>query len=295
MTEILKNALKPYQEKAEQALKSHYSLFGAPSPLQEACVYALSRAGKRFRPALVWMVAEALKSPIDVTEAALAVEYFHTSSLIADDLPCMDDDDERRGSPSTHRVFGEAVALLASYSLIAEGYAALAKNAAHLKQAGIKSGEEILAQAILHASKTTGIDGASGGQFLDLQPPSEDYKTYEETVVKKTVSLFEISFILGWLFGLGDINKLDDVKKAAYHYGMAFQIADDFDDLKKDMSLGRKMNAALLLGKKEALQLFYMEIEKYKSGLKKLGIESAELLMLAEGITLPLTLQQHQE
>lgn len=294
MTEILKNALKPYQTRAEQALQSRYALFGSPSKLQEACVYALSRPGKRFRPALVWMVAEALKSPIDVTEAALAVEYFHTSSLIADDLPCMDDDDERRGSPATHRVFGESVALLASYSLIAEGYAALAKNASQLKQAG-RSGEEILAQAVLFASKTTGIEGASGGQFLDLYPPSEDYKTYEETVLKKTVSLFEISFILGWLFGLGSIERLDEVKKAAYHYGMAFQIADDFDDLQKDLSLGRKMNAALLLGKKEALEMFYVEIANYKSCLKKLGIESAELLMLAEGITLPLALLQRQE
>ena len=72
------------------------------------------------------MVADGLKQGCDVTSAALAIEYFHTASLIADDLPCMDDDDTRRNRPSVHKVYGEATALLASYALIAAGYGAIA-------------------------------------------------------------------------------------------------------------------------------------------------------------------------
>ena len=284
MTEILKETLRPYQERAETALVEHYSVFGAPSKLQEACIYAISRGGKRFRPALVWMVADALESSYDVTPAALAVEYFHTASLIADDLPCMDDELERRGSPALHRAFGEATALLASYALIAEGYAALGRNGELFRKAGGSNDARVLALILEHAGRTTGIEGASGGQYLDLYPPEETLAVYKETVLKKTISLFEMSFIFGWLFGGGSPERIEEVKKAAYHYGMAFQIADDFGDLEKDQSLGRTMNLVLLMGKEKAYQLFQEELTNYRKQLTSLGIDSPALLALAEGI-----------
>lgn len=283
MKETLKQILAPYQERAEKALLERKEHFGSQSKLKEACLYALSHGGKRFRPALVWMVAEALNKGLDATEAALAVEYFHTASLIADDLPCMDDEKERRGSPTTHAVFGEATALLASYALIAEGYASLGR-----------SNPSSLALALEHAGRTTGIEGATGGQYLDLYPPEEDLKTYQETVLKKTISLFEMSFIFGWLFGGGSPQLLNEVKQCAYHYGMAFQIADDFGDVLKDLDQGRKMNAVLLLGSNEAAKLFQKEILAYKEKLNSLGIASKELLAIADGINLPEALLRSQ-
>lgn len=286
MTQILKDVLKPYQERAEQALFSHYHLFGSPTKLQEACIYALSRPGKRFRPALVWMVADALNSTFDVTYAALAVEYFHTASLIADDLPCMDDEEERRGSPTVHRLFGEATALLASYALIAEGYALLGRNGELFRKAGGANDGLVLSLVLQHAGRTTGIEGASGGQFLDLYPPEETLEVYRETVLKKTISLFEMSFLFGWLFGGGSLDKIEEVKKAAYHYGLAFQIADDFGDLEKDQSLGRTMNLVLLMGKERAYKVFQEELAAYRNQLQSLSIESPELLAIAEGINL---------
>lgn len=118
--------------------------------------------GKRLRPILVLMIADALGLGADVMPAALSVEFFHTASLIADDLPCMDNDDLRRERPSLHKVFGESVAILASYALIAEGYGAIARNGQNCPASAV-----ICLEAVRRAA---GIRGATHGQFLDLSP-----------------------------------------------------------------------------------------------------------------------------
>jgi geranylgeranyl diphosphate synthase, type II len=279
VTLSLASLIRPYQEQIEQALSCQTSVWGTSKELKEACLYSLSCGGKRFRPILVLMMAKALSGVYNVEKAALAVEYFHTASLIADDLPCMDDDRERRGKPSTHVVFGEAAALLASYALIAAGYRLIADNG---KEMGHKNGAEICILAILNAAENTGVLGATGGQCLDLFPPDFELSTYMETVLKKTVSLFEISFVLGWLFGGGDPGLLPLVKKAAYHFGMAFQIADDIDDYEEDAVGKRAMNAVSLLGKGEAEKMFHEEIGSYLQGLVELNIDDSELKVLAE-------------
>jgi geranylgeranyl diphosphate synthase type II len=284
MSKVLAQLLSPFLQEIEAALLRKISLFKSKTKLAEACEYSLMQGGKRFRPALVLMVAKALHSKHDVMDAALAVEFFHTASLIADDLPCMDDDKERRGKPASHIVFGEAIALLASYALISEGYQGLTDNAATLERAGVLNASKIGMLATENASYNTGIFGATGGQYLDLFPPQRDDATYRETVMKKTVSLFEISFVLGWLFGGGDLEKLPLVKTTAYHYGMAFQIADDFDDYKADLAEERLMNAVSLFGKDEALIMFQTELKSYLEGLKTLQIDSIELTTLGRAL-----------
>src|SRR5437016_8742652 len=126
--ESIFKALAPYKARIEPAIVSSLSRFGEKTELRDACEYSLQTGGKRFRPAIVYMVTDALKSKNDVTDAALAVEFFHTASLIADDLPCMDNDDFRRGRPTTHKVYPESVALLASFALIAAGFEYIAMN-----------------------------------------------------------------------------------------------------------------------------------------------------------------------
>lgn len=270
----LASLIHPYREKIDQALTQNKD-WGTSKELKEACLYSLSQGGKRFRPILVLMMANALSSENHVEKAALAVEYFHTASLIADDLPCMDNDAERRGKPATHIIYGEAVALLASYALIAAGYQAIAENAKGV-------GAEIGLLAIQNATANTGVLGATGGQCLDLFPPDFELPTYIETILKKTVSLFELSFVLGWLFGGGDTTRLPIVKKAAYHFGMAFQIADDIDDYQEDAAGKRAMNAVSLLGKEEAHRMFHEEIGSYLQCLDELNIDASELKVLAE-------------
>src|SRR5689334_6318506 len=111
-----------HRDRIEQEIARSILCFGEKTKLRDACEYAITNGGKRFRPLIVLLIAEALGNGLNVYEAALSVEFFHTSSLIADDLPCMDNDDERRDKPSTHKVYGESIALLASYALITAAF-----------------------------------------------------------------------------------------------------------------------------------------------------------------------------
>lgn len=272
-TEVFRH-LDPYRMRIEEGicldLKEY---FGFNTPLKEACAYSLLNGGKRFRPSIVLMVGESLGKGCDVLDAALAVEYFHTASLIADDLPCMDDAAVRRNKPSLHKAFDEATALLASYALISAGYRLI-------KQNGSKRGDLTLL-ALDIAIFNTGIEGATGGQYLDLFPPDFDEDTLKEILNKKTVTLFEIAFSLGWLFGGGDVSKLALVKKLAYHFGMAFQIADDLDDLAQDE---HSINLAKAIGVDRAIEV----LQKEKSSLlllaRELSLDSKEFLSMVSSI-----------
>jgi len=117
-----------YKQTIDKLIDDNIKDLGDENPLRDACEYALKNGGKRFRPALVYLISTSLNPDVDVSQAALSIELLHTASLIADDLPCMDDDDERRGRPSLHKVYDESIALLASYALIAAGYGCIAKK-----------------------------------------------------------------------------------------------------------------------------------------------------------------------
>lgn len=278
--------LQSYQIQIEDKIqKSIPSNLGPKTKLREVCEYALMNGGKRFRPALVLMIAKALGNQVDVSQAALAVEYFHTASLIVDDLPCMDNDDERRHKPSAHKKYGENLALLASYALIAAGYECIAQNAQKIGESSVpfsKLCDRICVLALENATYNTGLHGATGGQFLDIYPPDLSLETLYEVIQKKTVSLFEISFVFGWLFGGGDLNFLDLVKKAAKHFGMAFQIADDLGDVKQDEENQRLVNLAGVFGKDAAKKMFHEEIGQFFHTLKELNLAVPELQEIAK-------------
>lgn len=272
--------IEKYKLLVDQTIAVNIEKLGSKSKLRDVCEYALKNGGKRFRPALVFMIAEALDQNVDVTNAALAIEYFHTSSLIADDLPCMDDDDMRRNKPSVHKVYGESTALLASYALIAAGYECIANNARQ-----IENGASICLLALENSTYNTGLNGATGGQYLDVFPPNLSIEVVREVICKKTVSLFEISFVFGWLFGGGNLDKLDDVKTAAYHFGMAFQIADDIGDTKQDLENGRKINIANIIGIDESVKMFHEEKDLFLEMLKKIELQCLSLRQLATVLT----------
>jgi geranylgeranyl diphosphate synthase, type II len=276
-------SLKEYSQDIVAKIQANISLLGPPSKLREACEYALMNGGKRLRPALVLMVAKALSPQADVTHAALAIEYFHTASLVADDLPCMDDDDLRRSKPSTHKVYGETMALLASYALIAAGYAGYAKNAQTLKDSTLPHAthcDQICTLAVENASHNTGLLGATGGQFLDIFPENLSLPAIQDIIHKKTTSLFEIAFVSGWLYGGGDPLRLSEVKKTASHFGLAFQIADDLDDASSDASKGRQVNIASIIGTEAAQAMLRDEVQAYEKGIKGLFPQGDELLNL---------------
>jgi len=255
-------SIELFRSQVESELRLFIEKMGEKNQLRDACEYALLNGGKRLRPILVVMIADALDRGLNVMPVALSVEFFHTASLIADDLPCMDDDDERRNHPSLHKEFGESVAILASYALIAEGYGGIYRNS--------KMNPDADAMLCLEAAtRCAGIAGATNGQFLDLYPPDESLETVKKILYQKTVTLFEISFIFGWIFGGGNSDRLEEVKLCAYHLGMAFQIADDLIDGVQDVGT---INIAAACGREEAFRLFQEEISLFTESLKSLGL-----------------------
>lgn len=258
--------LKQKKAAFEVALKESMASLGEKDDLRDACEYALTNGGKRYRPIITEMVAEALGSQPPL-EAMLAIEYFHTASLIVDDLPCMDDEAFRRDKPVLHHVFDESIAILASYALIAAGYS-------HLYRGGRNLNHTAALEAFEIASRCSGAQGATGGQFLDLFPKGHALSDLKEVIYKKTVTLFEGAFAFGWIFGGGPIEKLSEVAACAYHFGMAFQIADDFLDFEEDMESQAKMNIAICLGREEAEECFLEEISGFTAKLSALGINT---------------------
>lgn len=260
------------QDRIEQEIAASIVSFGEKTKLRDACEYALLSGGKRLRPLIVLMTAEALDNNLNVCPVALAVEFLHTASLIADDLPCMDDDDQRRNKPALHKVYGENIALLSSYALICAGFERIHLNAEIMKQAPAPFSEyadRACNLALGHAAHCAGILGATGGQFLDLFPPQYTLESFKELIYKKTITLFEVSLCLGWIFGGGCLDLFNRVKKAAHHLGMAFQIADDLEDINQD---DKGPNIAKFLGKERCIAVFQNEMSYFKQELIELKL-----------------------
>jgi geranylgeranyl diphosphate synthase type II len=135
--------------------------------------------------------------------------------------------------------------------------------------------------AIRQAAESGGFSGATEGQFLDLYENKLTFETLREVMHKKTVTLFEMAFTFGWLFGGGDPAKLQQIKKAAAHFGIAFQIADDLNDQESDRISGRKANIANLFGEEKAKEMFHVEQQGYLETLKELSIDSPQLQAVA--------------
>ena len=276
-------SMQEYREQIENSINTSIASFGYKTPLRDACEYALRNGGKRFRPSIVLMMSNAIGKGADVVQAALSIEYFHTASLIADDLPCMDNDDFRSDSPSLHKKFNEAIALLASYALISEGYGAVAKNARALAKSDLGFASEADHRCVLileNITFNTGLSGAVGGQFSDLFPSDLSLNTVLEIIQQKTGSLFEIAFVAGWLFGGGAVERLPQVKTLAQHFGNAFQIADDLGDREQDVKNNRSVNVANLFGVEKASLLVQENVLAYQRLLKELHIDTEELLSL---------------
>ena len=271
-------SLKKLRGDFEDYLKQSSACFGKETALTQACTYALLNGGKRLRPLIVIMLSKALGKGFCAMEAALSVEYFHTASLIADDLPCMDNDDIRREKPSLHKQFGETTALLASYALISAAYEKIFSSVESLKKqlkpSNSEWGNQICTLALKHASKCSGILGATGGQFLDIFSKKIDLEEIYEVIDKKTVTLFKISFLFGWLFGGGDTSEIETITAISKHFGRAFQILDDLLDFSQDNE--DSLNIARFLGKNESQKLFFSELDFFQKKMESLGVFSED-------------------
>jgi geranylgeranyl diphosphate synthase, type II len=265
------------RDRIEQEIARSIASFGEKNKLRDACEYALTNGGKRFRPLIVYLVAEALGNHLNVADAALSVEFFHTASLVVDDLPCMDNDEERRDKPSVHKVYGETIALLSSYALITAAFGKIHSNVEQMREIGSPysaSCDRIGSLALESAAHCAGILGATGGQFYDMFPPQFTLESIRQLIHKKTVTLFLVSFVFGWLFGGGDPSQLGKVKKMACHFGMAFQIADDLNDFAQDEKMGRDSTLARFVCKERAYGVVEEEMRALERELRELKLDT---------------------
>lgn len=197
---------------------------GAPGEIAEAVRYSVFAGGKRLRPAIVLAAARAVGGAgSDALPAAAAVEMVHTYSLIHDDLPAMDDDELRRGRPTSHVRFGEATAILAGDALQALAFTALA-------DADLPLGRRL--ESIRRLAAAVGPAGMVGGQTLDMQAVQRDPgpSGLEEIHRKKTGALFGASAALGALAGGAAPSVADALEAFGLELGLVFQIVDDLLD-----------------------------------------------------------------
>ena len=222
--------MKDYIKEIEAALQRYLPQGDfAEQQLIDAVRYSLNLPGKRVRPSLTIRFAELCGG---TTEAAMpfacAVEMVHTYSLIHDDLPCMDNDDFRRGQPSNHKVFGEDVALLAGDALQSMAYAAMLSE-----EATAAVGGERAARAARILAEKSGLLGMVGGQAIDL---SMEHKEVDIELVrmmeeKKTANLIEAACMMGCVVGGGSGEQIEAAEQYAHAIGLAFQIVDDILDV----------------------------------------------------------------
>jgi geranylgeranyl diphosphate synthase type II len=201
-----------------------------PVSLHKAMRYSVFAGGKRVRPILLLAACEAVGGNIKrAMPAACAMEMIHTYSLIHDDLPAMDDDDFRRGNPTNHKVFGEAIAILAGDALLTEAFILLSDP----EYAGNKAAE-VLLPVIHEIARCAGSRGMVGGQVVDMESEGKhdiDLATVQYIHTHKTGALIKASVKAGALLGSADDAGLAAMTRYGEAIGLAFQIADDILDI----------------------------------------------------------------
>ena len=284
----MKQTFERYLTMVEQALEE-----AVPAPKEEsldrtvweAMRYSLLVGGKRIRPVLTLAFAELCGgSAQQALPFACAVEMVHTYSLIHDDLPCMDDDDLRRGKPTNHKVFGEAMALLAGDGLLTRAFEqALAFSG--------PSSDAVRGASVL--ARCAGASGMVGGQCVDLsaQGKEVDLSLLQQMDQGKTVALISAACQMGCIAaGAGD-GQLEAARRYAEGLGMAFQIRDDILDVEGDAkTMGKnvgmdsardKRNYVSLLGVEEAQRLVESYTDQAISALEAFAGDTAFLRELA--------------
>ena len=261
-----------------------------PPSVHRAMRYSVLAGGKRLRPILVIAGAELVgASPSSVMPTACALEMIHTYSLIHDDLPAMDDDDYRRGRLTNHKVFGDAIAILAGDALLTLAFQLVAQNAA---LTGMDA--KVVCDAVAEIAEAAGTAGMVGGQVVDIESEGKTItaEALEYIHIHKTAALLRASLSAGARLGGADAAALGAIGEAGQNLGLAFQIVDDILDVEGSLeTLGKtagsderkqKVTYPALHGieasRREARRL----IERTKSGLGVFGARSASLCALAD-------------
>jgi geranylgeranyl diphosphate synthase, type II len=252
--ELVVRVLADSALRTEQALRNYLDeLADAPARLKEAMGYSLFAGGKRLRPGLVFAAGRMLGAGDEALMApAAAIECVHTFSLIHDDLPSMDDDDLRRGKPTSHKVFGEAMAILAGDALLALAFELLTRGTARAEMPAM----------VRELAAATGASGMIGGQVADIegehQQPTEANVRYIHE--RKTGALIAAACRMGAIAAGGCDADLSALGHYGYHLGLAFQLADDaLDATATAEQLGKRAGKDTQAGKQTMVRLAGLE------------------------------------
>jgi geranylgeranyl pyrophosphate synthase len=212
-------------------------------PFEEALRHVLDSPGSLVRPRMVFQVATAYGLEAGAAKnLAFALEYFHTASLVFDDLPCMDNANERRGVPCVHFAFGEAGAILTALALINRAYA-LSWQAVSVSSPETQSG------ALAYIEQCLGVEGLLNGQSLDLHYATlpHNRETTERIARGKTVSLIRLTLVLPAMLGGASMREVQLMERIALYWGLGYQIVDDLKDVLDSVSQARKTTARDIL------------------------------------------------
>ncbi|XP_068654837.1 geranylgeranyl pyrophosphate synthase, chloroplastic-like [Aristolochia californica] len=257
-----------------QALDSSVSL-KEPLKIHEAMRYSLLGGGKRVRPVLCIAACELVGgTEVTAMPSACAVEMIHFMSLIHDDLPCMDNDDLRRGKPTNHKVFGEDLAVLAGDALLAFAFE-------HMVTATTGASPVQIVRAVSELAKAIGSEGLVGGQVVDivsggLQGVGLDILEFIH--VHKTAALLEAAVVTGAIVGGGSDEEIEKLRKFARCIGLLFQVVDDILDVtKSSQELGKTAGKDLLADKTTYPKL--IGLDKSREFAEKSNREAKEQLL----------------
>jgi geranylgeranyl diphosphate synthase type II len=254
----LKKYLKEKKESVDSFFRDYFKEQRRPAVLQESMLYSLFAGGKRVRPILAMAAYEACGGDAgDIVPYASSLELIHTYSLIHDDLPAMDDDDLRRGKPTNHKVYGEAVAILAGDALLTEAFCILL-DPAH----GRKVKERDLLNASREIAVAAGYQGMVAGQVQDIL--SEDAEADGETLQfihrHKTAALIRASVKVGGILFGSSAERVGALTSYGENIGHAFQVIDDILDVEGDTHvLGKSVGSDEKINKMTYPRLYGLE------------------------------------
>lgn len=228
----LKQYITEKREAVDSFFHSYFKEQRKPSVLQQAMLYSLFAGGKRIRPILALASYEACGgNPTEIVPYASTLELVHTYSLIHDDLPAMDNDDLRRGKPTNHKIYGEAIAILAGDALLTEAFSILSDSSL---PSTVKEAD--LLRALREIALASGLNGMVAGQVQDILSENldPDHETVEFIHMHKTASLIRASVMMGPILYGSSKDILDALSEYGNNIGLAFQVIDDILDIEGD-------------------------------------------------------------
>lgn len=259
MSDLFKRHLSKTVEAIDSFLTGY---FDGQSILKEIFLYALLNGGKRFRPALVTAFIPKAAQWEEAVKVGCAIEMIHAFSLVHDDMPCLDNDDIRRGKPSCHKQFGEAQALLAGDGLSLSAFSLISSiNPPNIACA-------------LTSELSKGSLNMVEGQYLEIISDLTDEETLQKIHALKTGALIVTALRMGAILSGKNEKELTAITNYGNMLGLLFQLADDLSDIEK----GEKCNVASLMGKEKTLKAMSKISEESISTIQNLGEEKHLLI-----------------